>query len=173
MSDTPQTDAAISDAWVLCGVHVVSADFARQLERELEACKTHERVANILSTVSDTPETDAFLTAENCTRGNPVAFDWLVGFARSLERKAANAYKGYQACNDDLIKCDAEVMRWFKAASPYATPGSLEEGLKRLEHELKRAHGEIDALRAAVDSWRRLDQNDAPIDSSVKPSAWD
>jgi hypothetical protein len=27
------------------------------------------------------------------------------------------------------------VMRWFKAASPYATPGSLEEGLKRVESQ--------------------------------------
>jgi hypothetical protein len=26
-----------------------------------------------------------------------------------------------------------QVMRWFKAASPYATPGSLEEGLKDVE----------------------------------------
>lgn len=25
-----------------------------------------------------------------------------------------------------------QVMRWFKAASPYATPGSLAEGLKRI-----------------------------------------
>jgi hypothetical protein len=53
-----------------------------------------------------------------------------------LERQLANTYKGYQACNDDLIKCDAEVMRWFKAASPYATPGSLEQGLKKLREEL-------------------------------------
>lgn len=43
--------------------------------------------------MSDTPKVDAFLRAENCTRGNPVAFDWLVGFARSLERELAEAEK--------------------------------------------------------------------------------
>lgn len=28
---------------------------------------------------------------------------------------------------------DAQLMRWFRAASPYATPSSLEEGLKDAE----------------------------------------
>lgn len=142
--------------------------------------------------MSDTPKVDAFLRAENCTRDNPVAFDWLVGLARSLEREAANSYKGYQACNDDLIKCDAEVMRWFKAASPYATPGSLEEGLKKLREELieecalicesRAGEGQYAESQAA---WRILIsaahairafknfQPDGPIDSTVKPSAWD
>jgi hypothetical protein len=130
MSDTPRTDAVEGYDDEYSNPELLA--LCRQLERELNASKEHDQIANILSTVSDTPETDAFLTAKNCTRDNPVAFDWLVGFARSLERKAANAYKGYQACNDDLIKCDEEVMRWFKAASPYATPGSLESGLDRL-----------------------------------------
>lgn len=66
-----------------------------------------------------------------------------------LERQLANTYKGYQACNDDLIKCDEEVMRWFKAASPYATPGSLEEGLK--EKELGRRKGWNSAITRAAE----------------------
>jgi hypothetical protein len=129
MSDTPRTDAVEGYDDEYSNPELLA--LCRQLERELNASKDQDRVANILSTVTDTPETDAFLTAENCRRDNPVAFDWLVGFARSLERKAANAYKGYLACNDDLIKCDEDVMRWFKAASPYATPGSLEIALRR------------------------------------------
>ena len=146
--------------------------------------------------MSDTPKVDAFLRAENCTRDNPVAFDWLVGLARSLEREAANSYRGYQACNDDLIKCDAEVMRWFKAASPYATPGSLEEGLKKLEQSLVEAHPECRCHECTA-IWERryptknaapqaetclclsfphacpVHRRDGPIDSTVKPSAWD
>jgi hypothetical protein len=63
-----------------------------------------------------------------------------------LERQLANTYKGYQACNDDLIKCDAEVMRWFKAASPYATPGSLEEGLRGYAGLLQNANDNTERL---------------------------
>jgi len=37
MSDTPRTDAEASDGWSGDAV-CVSADFARQLERELNAC---------------------------------------------------------------------------------------------------------------------------------------
>jgi hypothetical protein len=54
-----------------------------------------------------------------------------------------------EVLHKEIERLDEMVMRWFKAASPYATPGSLEEGLKTLR-------GESDALRAAVDSWRRL-----------------
>lgn len=39
--------------------------------------------------MSNTPRTDAFLQAENCSRDNPAAFDWAIGFARSLERENA------------------------------------------------------------------------------------
>ena len=42
LSDTPRTDAVISDAWMICGVHVVSADFSRHLER-----KIHENNAKV------------------------------------------------------------------------------------------------------------------------------
>lgn len=38
--------------------------------------------------LAPTPEVDAFLRAGNCSRDNPIAFDWLVGLARSLERRA-------------------------------------------------------------------------------------
>lgn len=70
MSDTPLTDAIVSDAWTLCGVHVVSADFAKSLERKLalavealeyiqahicrDGCAYDEPAA-----ASETPRTDA------------------------------------------------------------------------------------------------------------------
>ena len=44
MSDTPRTDAAPR-----CGEDAVDIDFARQLERELAACKENLRVAVALA----------------------------------------------------------------------------------------------------------------------------
>lgn len=38
----------------------------------------------------------------------------------------------------DVRKGDEMLMAWFKAASPYATPGSLESGLKVKEEEITR-----------------------------------
>jgi hypothetical protein len=93
--------------------------------------------------VSDTPKTDAFLRAENCVRDNPVAFDWAIGFARNLEREIKELREERDACLEDSRKADEMLMAWFKAASPWATPGSLEEGLKA-------HHSEIDALPAWV-----------------------
>jgi predicted O-linked N-acetylglucosamine transferase (SPINDLY family) len=95
--------------------------------------------------MSDTPKVDAFLRAENCSRDNPAAFDWLVGFARSLERELASdradAQQRISEWSDLCEKADREnaelsdqLMRWFKAASPYATPGSLESALRRFHH---------------------------------------
>ena len=136
----------------------------------------------------------------------------LVRSRAELEREVANVCEAYKACSDDLIKCDAEVMRWFKAASPYATPGSLERGLKKLEGEIqslttqmsKMVHivPEKDLTYAAPQAEQIGDVNgprneglpadaaltclclsfphacpvhrrDGPIDSTVKPSAWD
>jgi hypothetical protein len=115
----------------------------------------------------------------------------LVRSRAELEREVANVCEAYKACSDDLIKCDAEVMRWFKAASPYATPGSLERGLKKLREELieecaliceSRAgegqYAESQAawriLLSAAHAIRALKKfQPGPIDSTVKPSAWD
>ena len=36
----------------------------------------------------------------------------------------------------DVRKGDEMLMAWFKAASPYDTPGSLESGLKVKEEEI-------------------------------------
>ena len=84
-----------------------------------------------------------------------------------------------------------QVMRWFRAASPYATPGSLEQGLKKLREELieecaliceSRAgegqYAESQAawriLLSAAHAIRALKKfQPGPIDSTVKPSAWD
>jgi hypothetical protein len=75
--------------------------------------------------MSDTPITDIPLVErlrfqKRYTRGVvPVTMDEAAGRIEQLERE-----------NAELAD---QVMRWFKAASPYATPGSLEEGLKKLE----------------------------------------
>ena len=46
-----------------------------------------------------------------------------------LERELAQMQKMLDEAQDTAI-------RWFMAASPYATPGSLEQGLKKLREEL-------------------------------------
>src|SRR5690606_31585652 len=74
--------------------------------------------------MSDTPITDIPLVErlrfqKRYTRGVvPVTMDEAAGRIEQLERE-----------NAELAD---QVMRWFKAASPYATPGSLEGGLDRL-----------------------------------------
>jgi hypothetical protein len=82
--------------------------------------------------MSDTPRTDAVQGGLECATELPEdwekCFQWMAGHARSLERENA--------------ELSDQVMRWFKAASPYATPGSLEEGLKNLERALVEAHPE-------------------------------
>jgi hypothetical protein len=76
--------------------------------------------------MSDTPRTDAVQGGLECATELPEdwekCFQWMAGHARSLERENA--------------ELSDQVMRWFKAASPYATPGSLERGLKKLREEL-------------------------------------
>jgi hypothetical protein len=81
--------------------------------------------------MSDTPQTDAFLLAKNCTPHNPAAFEWAIGLARSLERELAESRRDVNALMEDIRKGDDMLMAWFKAASPYATPGSLEIALRR------------------------------------------
>jgi hypothetical protein len=72
--------------------------------------------------MSDTPRTDAVQGGLECATELPEdwekCFQWMAGHARSLERENA--------------ELSDQVMRWFKAASPHATPGSLEGGLDRL-----------------------------------------
>jgi hypothetical protein len=73
--------------------------------------------------MSDTPRTDAVQGGLEFATELPEdwekCFQWMAGHARSLERENA--------------ELSDQLMRWFKAASPYATPGSLEEGLKDVE----------------------------------------
>ena len=128
--------------------------------------------------MSDTPRTDAAVVwLPSPPDGEPAPYV-PVHVAVELERE-----------NAELAD---QVMRWFKAASPYATPGSLEEGLKKLREELieecalicesRAGEGQYAESQAA---WRILIsaanairdlkkfQPDGPIDSTVKPSAWD
>lgn len=77
--------------------------------------------------MSDTPRTDA-VEGYDDEYSNPE----LLMLCRQLERE-----------NAELAD---QVMRWFKAASPYATPGSLEEGLKKMERELAEAQNVMSDL---------------------------
>jgi hypothetical protein len=76
--------------------------------------------------MSDTPITDIPLVErlrfqKRYTRGVvPVTMDEAAGRIEQLERE-----------NAELAD---QVMRWFKAASPYATPGSLKAALERYEN---------------------------------------
>ena len=74
--------------------------------------------------MSDTPRTDAVQGGLEFATELPEdwekCFQWMAGHARSLERENA--------------ELSDQVMRWFKAASPYATPGSLEAALRRFHH---------------------------------------
>lgn len=129
--------------------------------------------------MSDTPRTDEVeLHYRQMEDRDAPSYVAPAEFARQLERE-----------NAELAD---QVMRWFKAASPYATPGSLEEGLKKLRDELieecalicesRAGEGQYAESQAA---WRILIsaahairalknfQPDGPIDSTVKPSAWD
>jgi hypothetical protein len=53
--------------------------------------------------------------------------------ARELEELLKAAEDENEVLHKEIERLDEMVMRWFKAASPYATPGSLEEGLKDVE----------------------------------------
>lgn len=159
--------------------------------------------------MSDTPRIDAFLRAGNCSPHNPVAFEWAIGLARSIERELKERTEERNAALEDTRKADEMLMRWFKAASPYATPGSLEEGLKKLQGECSECrrlnnrlakidkaldelgaptHEPVDGLTMELSRVGRIKRltclclsfpracpvhRDAPIDSTVKPSAWD
>jgi formate dehydrogenase maturation protein FdhE len=56
-------------------------------------------------------------------------------FAEALVRSRAELERqrvqDVNALMEDIRKGDEMLMAWFKAASPYATPGSLEEGLRK------------------------------------------
>jgi hypothetical protein len=142
MSDTPKTDAVQGglecaterpEDWEKCFQWM--AGHARSLERELESTKRllnfwksafHE--SRVVARVEDTPITDAavvrFTVASEIDRSP--AGEWVAaGVARGLEQER-------NAVLADIRNADDQLMRWFKAASPYATPGSLESGLDRL-----------------------------------------
>ena len=141
--------------------------------------------------MSDTPRTDASAFWVTSPTDPEMQEKVVVShFARQLERENA--------------ELSDQLMRWFKAASPYATPGSLEHGLRDLRHALECILQRIDddefipqeyvqMAREALGPPERLpddseimrqvarmrealeaDESDAaPIDSTVKPSAWD
>jgi hypothetical protein len=166
--------------------------------------------------MSDTPQTDNFLRAGNCSPHNPAAFEWAIGLARSIERQLKDAKAGESDAQQrirewrdlcekadrenaqlqkDLDEAQDTAIRWFMAASPYATPGSLEEGLKKLEQSLVEAHPECRCHECTAIWERRYPTKNAatagnntaphsqtgsagpaaaaPIDSTIKPSAWD
>lgn len=76
--------------------------------------------------MSDTPRTDEVeLHYRRMEDRDAPSYVAPAEFARQLERE-----------NTELSD---QLMRWFKAASPYATPRSLEQGLKKLKRELAEA----------------------------------
>jgi hypothetical protein len=119
--------------------------------------------------MSDTPQVDAFLRAKNCTPHNPAAFEWAIGLARSLERELAahkrDGWKMVRELERQNAELDAQLMRWFKAASPYATPGSLEEGLKKLQGECSECR-RLNNRLAKID--KTLDNLGAPKHEQVE-----
>jgi hypothetical protein len=104
--------------------HVV--DGPKRVKTDLPA------IGGAMSDTLDTPRTDDILKIASIED----RYVQLVDLARELERElseAKDAYIGLKGCTDALLRdADERVMRWFKAASPYATPGSLEGGLDRL-----------------------------------------
>jgi hypothetical protein len=79
--------------------------------------------------MSDTPQTDASAFWVSSPTDPEMQEEVVVShFARQLERELADV----NALMEDIRKGDDMLMAWFKAASPYATPGSLEGGLDRL-----------------------------------------
>ena len=84
--------------------------------------------------MSDTPQTDASAFWVSSPTDPEMQEEVVVShFARQLERELAERLVDVNALMEDIRKGDDMLMAWFKAASPYATPGSLEEGLKDVE----------------------------------------
>lgn len=88
----------------------------------------HDTSPQVSHTGGDTPRTDALLAEINDLHADAQADD-LEDLCRQLERELEQS----QFIGADLLKELAEAqettIRWFQAASPYATPGSLARGL--------------------------------------------
>jgi hypothetical protein len=83
-------------------------------------------------------------------------------FAEALVRSRAELERqrvqDVNALMEDIRKGDEMLMAWFKAASPYATPGSLEGALKALASTLTDACVLIDGFKQG-ESWSEWDQD--------------
>jgi hypothetical protein len=79
--------------------------------------------------MSATPKVDKW--AFDAMPGGPEVVS--ANCARELEELLMAAEDENEVLHKEIERLDEMVMRWFKAASPYATPGSLEEGLKDAE----------------------------------------
>jgi hypothetical protein len=83
-------------------------------------------------------------------------------FAEALVRSRAELERqrvqDVNALMEDIRKGDEMLMAWFKAASPYATPGSLEGALKALASTLTDACVLIDGFKQG-ESWSECDQD--------------
>lgn len=88
--------------------------------------------------MTPTPRTDA--AAFDAQVGGPEVVN--ADVARELEQER-------DACLEDLRKADEMLLAWFKAASPWATPGSLEGGLKALQSESVALAEAVRLLRVA------------------------
>jgi hypothetical protein len=114
------------------GTNLFTADQARQmLEHVLGEAVAQEFKYKFLDRAALEAYVDSHMDMVPRSRYNACNDDWL--------REKANAKKAM----DSLGEMDAQLMRWFKAASPWATPGSLEEGIKDLERELEDVRREL------------------------------
>jgi formate dehydrogenase maturation protein FdhE len=77
--------------------------------------------------MSATPKVDKW--AFDAMPGGPEVVS--ANCARELEELLMAAEDENEVLHKEIERLDEMVMRWFKAASPYATPGSLEEGLRK------------------------------------------
>jgi hypothetical protein len=80
--------------------------------------------------MSETPRVDKW--AFDAMPGGPEVVS--ANCARELEEFLKAAEDENEVLHKEIERLDEMVMRWFKAASPYATPGSLEAALRRFHH---------------------------------------
>ena len=118
MSDTPRTDACISNAWTLCGIHVVSAEFARQLERELAEmdaarAEAYRRLASVQSesgTPTDDPAVHGFTMRDAIKDGLPPST------ALVLYDDYFKLWRATQSASTEIAMCPACEREWSKSA---------------------------------------------------------
>ena len=180
---TPRTDAVLENARDVDDLIV----HARDLERELHWARV--RIEEL------TAEAKCMLSGYNaCNEDWRKAEEQLELAERKLtylrSQLAGEMGEKLYKLEQELAERDEQLMRWFKAASPYATPGSLRAALDRLENAAPQELPAVNSARRderttlqpggkhpegplAMRDSAKQPADAAPIDSTIKPSAWD